>query len=124
MTKSKSLIAGWTLSGLLAAFLGLVSAYGKFFDFPGKAEMFSKLGFTNDVIVRIGILEVAITILFLVPKTAFIGAILITGYLGGAIVTHVRIGEPFIFPVVIGVLVWVALGLRQREVFRLAAGKS
>ncbi len=63
-----------------------------------------------------------ITLLFLIPRTAFIGAVLLTAYLGGATVVHVRIGEPFFFPVIIGVLVWVALGLRQPQVFRVAFG--
>jgi hypothetical protein len=71
---------------------------------------------------KIGVVEVVITILFLIPQTSFIGAILLTGYLGGATVTHVRLGDSFVVPVVIGVLVWIALGLRNPAIFCLARG--
>lgn len=56
----------------------------------------------------------------MIPRTAFLGAILLTAYLGGATVTHVRIGDPFIAPVIIDILVWIALGLRDSTIFSLA----
>ena len=71
---------------------------------------------------KIGIVEVAIAILFLIPRTAFVGAILLAAYLGGATATHVRVGDPFYFPIIIGVVAWIALGLRKPEVLRLALG--
>lgn len=117
---SKSRIAGWVLSVLLAAFLIVASASGKFMEWEGKAEMFGKMGWSNDVMFKIGVVEVAIAILFLIPRTAFIGAILLSAYLGGAVATHVRVGEPFIAPIVIAVVMWIALGLRDRRVFALA----
>ncbi len=117
---SKSKIAGWILSGLIAVFLIVLSASGKFTDWPGKEEMFAKMGWKPDVMVGIGVIEITATILFLIPQTAFIGAILLTGYLGGAIATHVRIDDPFFFPIIIGILVWVALGLRDPKIFSLA----
>ena len=117
---SKSKIAGWVLSILLALFLIGASASGKFTEWEGKAQMFEKMGFTNDVMYKIGILEVIISILFVIPQTGFIGAILLTGYLGGATVTHVRVGDPFVVPVVMGVIMWIALGLRQPAIFCLA----
>ncbi len=117
---SKTKIIGWVLSGLLAAFLIIASASGKFTQWEGKAEMFGKLGWTEDVMFKIGIVEVAISILFLIPRTAFIGAILLSAYLGGAVATHLRVGEPFIVPIVIAIVIWIALGLRDRRVFDLA----
>ncbi len=123
MTGSKTRLAGWILSVLLAAMLIGPSAGSKFADWEGKAESFAKLGFTPELMFQIGIVEVVIAIGFLIPKTAFIGAILITGYLGGATVTHLRVGEPFFAPVIIGILFWVALGLRNSTIFSLAAGK-
>lgn len=63
-------------------------------------------------------------VLFLIPRTGFLAAVLLTGYLGGAVLTHLRIGEPFVMPLVIGALFWVALGLRQPGVFALAMGKG
>ncbi len=120
MKRSKTKLAGWVLSGLIVAFLCLVSASGKFVDFPNKEEMFAKMGWTTGVMFYVGIVEVSIAILFLLPRASFIAAILLSAYLGGATGAHVRIGEPFFFPIIIGVLVWIALGLRDPRIFRIA----
>ncbi len=120
----KTKIVGWVLSVLLVLFLIVASAGGKFADWPGKEEMLKSMGFTSEMLFNIGILEVVISLLFLLPRAGFIGAILLTAYLGGATVTHVRVGEPFFFPVLFGVITWVCLGLRQPEIFRLALGLS
>ena len=61
----------------------------------------------------LGILEVACTVIYLIPRTAVLGAILLTGYLGGATATHVRIGEPWFMPVLLGVVVWLGIYLRD-----------
>ncbi len=124
MNGSKKLrIAGWVLSVLLSAFLIFASAMGKFTDWEGKAEMFAKMGWAEDVMFKIGIVEVAIAVLFLIPRTAFVAAILLAAYLGGAVATHVRVSEPFLFPIIIGVVAWAALGMRQPAVFQLALGQ-
>lgn len=120
---SKSKIVGWALSGLLGAFLILASASGKFTEWEGKSEMFAKMGWSESVMVKIGVVEVISALLFLVPASAFVGAILLTAYLGGAVSTHVRVDDPFVIPIVMGVLVWVALGLRDCRVFALAMGR-
>ncbi len=112
-------IAGWVISVLMTLFLIGASAMGKFTDWEGKSEMFAKMGWDTAVMFKIGIVEVAIALLFLVPRTAFIAAILLAAYLGGATATHVRVGEPFIMPVVMGVIAWVALGMRDPAVFRV-----
>lgn len=116
-------IIGWVLSGLISAFLIFGSASGKFMDFPGKSEMFEKIGWSEETIKFIGVIEVAVALLYLVPRTSFLGAILLTGYLGGAIATHVRIGDPkWIMPLVMGILAWVGLALRNPVYFRLLLG--
>jgi hypothetical protein len=117
-------ISGWVLSVLLVAFLVVVSASGKFTEWEGKQEMFAKFGYTTDLMTKIGIVEVVVAVLFLIPRAGFLGAILLTGYLGGATEVHVRAGDPFFFPIVIGVLVWIALGLRQPAIFSLAVGAN
>ena len=61
----------------------------------------------------LGILEIACTIIYAIPQTAVLGAILLTGYMGGAIATHVRVGEGVIPHIIIGVLVWLGLFLRE-----------
>lgn len=63
--------------------------------------------------LALGILEIVCTVTYAVPRTAMLGAILLTGYLGGATATHVRIGDSFISPVILGVLVWGGLFLRD-----------
>ena len=72
---------------------------------------------------KIGVLEAVLALLYLIPRTSFLGAILLTGYLGGATVTHLRIADPFFFPPIIGVLMWVGCALRRPLIFRLALGK-
>ncbi len=119
-----SKIIGWVLSVLITLFLIGASATGKFTQWEGKSEMFGKMGWTEDVMYKIGVVEVAIAVLFLIPQTSFVAAILLAAYLGGATATHVRVGDPFYVPIIIGVLVWIALGLRRPEVFRLAFGNE
>lgn len=115
---------GWILTGLLGLFLLVASGVPKFIDFPGKQAMFDHLGIRTSLGPVLGIIEVAVTLVFLIPRTAFIGAILLTAYLGGAVWAHVRIGDSWFFPIVLGVLVWVALGMRQPAIFQLALGRA
>jgi hypothetical protein len=117
-------VVGWVLSFLITAFLIFASAMGKFTEWEGKAEMFARMGWSEDVLFKVGIVEVVIAVMFLIPRTAFVAAILLAAYLGGAVATHARIGEPFFVPIIIGVVAWVALGLRQQEVFKMAFGLS
>jgi len=120
-TPEKSTI-GWVMSLLLSLFLIVPSAGGKFTDWEGKAEMFSHLGYSIELMRHIGIVEVVVALLILPPRTAFVGGILLTAYLGGAVATHLRVGDPFFFPILIGLFAWIALGLRRPEIFSLAFG--
>lgn len=122
MSPKAARITGWVLTILLEVLLIGMSAMGKFTDWPQKEEMFGKMGFTVAQMYPIGVLEVAIALLFLIPQTSFLAAILLTGYLGGATVTHYRVGEPVFMPVIVGIVVWIALGLRKRGVFEMAFG--
>jgi hypothetical protein len=124
MASKKQRIAGWVISCLVAAMLIGPSAMRKFTEWEGKEAMFARMGFTTDLMFRIGIVEVVVAVLYLIPQTAFLGAILITGYLGGATVTHVRVQDPFIMPIIIGIVMWTGLGLRLPQIFSLAAGKQ
>src|SRR5262245_19049662 len=80
-------------------------------------EAFERLGYPTSIGRAIGILESICLVLYLVPRTAILGAILLTGFLGGAIATHVRVGDPLfshvLFPVFVGVLLWLGLFLRE-----------
>jgi hypothetical protein len=76
-------------------------------------EGFAKLGYAENLTLGIGIVELICTGAYVIPRTSVLGAILLTGYLGGATATHVRVGDPFLGPVVLGVLVWLGLYLRD-----------
>ena len=117
-------IIGWVMTGLLEILLIGISGIPKFMDWPGKKEMLDRMGMTAELMPRIGVVEILVAILFLIPRTSFVGAILITGYFGGAIMTHLRIGDPWMFPVILGVFMWIALGLRNPVIFKLALGQS
>ncbi|MCA9012239.1 MAG: DoxX family protein [Planctomycetaceae bacterium] len=117
-------ITGWVLTGSLGLFLIGASGIPKFVDFPDKKEMFDHLGITANLAPILGVIEITVAILFLIPRTSFVGAILVTGYLGGAVWTHLRVGDPWFFPIILGVVTWIALGLRQPAIFSLAFGKT
>jgi hypothetical protein len=86
---------------------------GKTEEMPSVAEEFHRLGYQDKTTRPIAIAEIGSTILYVIPQTAVLGAILLTGYLGGATATHVRIDDPFVGPIVIGVLVWLGIFLRE-----------
>lgn len=104
--------AGRIITGLVIVMMTL-SALGKFFAPPEMVEQIEKLGYTKELIFKIGIVELVCVIFYAVPQTAVIGAILLTGYLGGAINTHVRVHEPVVIPIVLGVFVWLGVFLRE-----------
>jgi len=85
---------------------------------------FARLGYNESVVIGIGILELLCTVVYVIPRTSVLGAILLTGYLGGATATHVRISDPFIPPVLAGVLVWGGLYLRDARLRALIPVRS
>jgi len=98
---------------VLPALLLLFSATMKFLMPPGAAEGFEQLGWPERYAVALGIVELACTVIYLVPQTAVLGAILLTGYLGGATATHARLGEAFFMPIIVGVVLWLGLFFRD-----------
>lgn len=116
-------IAGWVLSVAISAFLLGASVVPKFTEWEGKAKMFADLGFTVELMYKIGVLEAVLALALLVPRCSFLAAVLLTGYFGGATVTHLRVGQAsFWVPVLMGVAAWIAVALRQPEIFSLAFG--
>jgi len=115
--------AGRVISALPVALL-LFSASMKILASPQFVEASKKFAYPDGVLQRIGFLEVACALVYVFPKTAVLGAILLTGYFGGAIATHVRIGEPFVLPLVLGILVWVGLYLREPRLRALAPQRT
>lgn len=109
---------GWVIS-ILPCLLMLMSASMKFIKPPGFDEGLAHLGWTAEKTAYIGVVEIACVLIYLFPRTAGIGAILISGYMGGAIATHVRVGDPFWVPLLIGIAVWGGLWLRFPRVKQL-----
>lgn len=103
---------GWVLSVLVTVML-LFSASGKFTGGPELAEGMAKMGLPENIILPLGIIEASIAILFLIPQTALFGVILITGYMGGAILTHLRVGDAFLIQALVPVVAWIGYGLRN-----------
>ena len=89
----------------------LMSAVMKFAKPAPVVEGFAHLGLPESLSLGLGIIELACTVVYMIPRTAVLGAILLTGYLGGATATNLRVGDPFFAPIVLGVLVWGGLFL-------------
>ena len=108
-------VARWIghILSLLPCLLLLFSAVMKLVKPAGTAEGFAHLGVPLTQATGLGILEIACTVVYLIPRTAVLGAILLTGYLGGATVIHLRVGDPFIMQPLLGVLLWGGLFLRE-----------
>jgi hypothetical protein len=118
---SKKLVwTGRVMTGLIAAFLLLDGAI-KLVPIEAVVEACRHLGYPAELARGLGVLLVASTVLHLIPRTQVLGALLLTAYLGGATATHVRIGDPFWFPVVLGVVLWAALYLRSPRLRALLA---
>ena len=105
--------AGWIISGLLILWMGVLGTFIMLFNRALADEGMAKHGYPASSVIPIFIAEIVAVILYAVPRTAVLGAILLTGYLGGAVATHVRAGEPWFLPVIFGVLVWLGLLLRE-----------
>lgn len=113
-TSRAAVWTGRVLTGLIATFL-IVDAGAKLVPLAPVIEASVKLGFDPATIRPMGIALLVSTLLHLFDKTQLLGAVLVTAYLGGATATHVHVGTPFWFPVVMGVLLWIAYGLRNPQ---------
>lgn len=113
---------GWVLSGLVGAFL-LFDAVGKLLKIGPVEDSAAELELPMHIIVPIGVVLLLCTVLYLVPRTAPLGAVLLTGYLGGAVLTNWRVEKPLfstvLFAVYVGIAVWAGLYLRDRKVREL-----
>lgn len=114
---SKSeLRGGWIVSGLAVLFL-IVDAGFKVLALPAAVKGTADLGYPESAVFTIGFIEVVCLIVYLIPRTSLLGAILWTGYLGGAVATHVRVESPLLthtlFPTYVAALLWVGLWLRD-----------
>jgi hypothetical protein len=111
--------AGRMLSALAVLFL-LFDSVIKLMVIPPVVDSFTQLGYPVSVARGIGLLELVCLIIYVIPRTSILGAILLTGYLGGAVATHVRVGSPLfthiLFPIYVAALLWGGLFLRDQRV--------
>ncbi len=116
--------SGWVLS-VLPCLMLVFSAVMKLSRAPVVVEGFGEMGYSANTIVPIGLAELISTVLYLIPQTAVLGAILLTGYLGGATATHVGAGDGMFFsPVLFGVVLWLGLYLREPRLRVLAPWRT
>lgn len=119
---NKKIWAGRILGGLAVAFL-LFDCAIKLMAPPFVRESHEQLGYPGGIARSLGVLLLACVVTHVIPRTSFLGAILLTGYLGGAIATHVRVGNPLfshvLFPVYVAALIWGGLYLRDARLREL-----
>ncbi|MGH7231650.1 MAG: DoxX family protein [Nitrospiraceae bacterium] len=117
-TRSTMVWVGRVISGLIS----LLFAMSAVMKLKGGAEVTSgmaHLGLPESLIVPLGIVEISCVAIYLIPTTSVLGAILLTGYIGGAICAHMRVGDPFFFQIALGVCVWLSLYLRENRLREL-----
>jgi hypothetical protein len=124
---SAARITGWVLTSLVALFL-LFDSVTKLLQLPAVVEATVQMGFPATTVPVIGGTLLACLVLYLIPRTAVLGAVLLTGYLGGAVCAQLRIEAPvlgyLLFPVYTGVLVWLGLYLRSAALRALVRAGS
>src|SRR2546427_2578540 len=125
----KGLWAGRIMSALVIAFLALDVAFKFVKPAPAPVvETFAHVGWSLSLAQVLGIILLASTALYAIPLTSILGAILLTGYLGGAVATHLRVGDPLfshiLFPTYLGVLLWSGLYLREERLRALIPLRS
>jgi hypothetical protein len=109
----QALWAGRIASAIPVFFMG-VSAVFKLLGGPRMAADWAAFGYPPAALVPIGLTELACAVIYVVPRTSVLGAVLVTGYLGGAVATHVRLWQPVFFaPAILGALAWLGLYLRD-----------
>jgi hypothetical protein len=111
-TSGKTLWVGRVIS-VLASLVFLLSASLKLKGGPELAQAIAHLGLPESMVRPLAILEISCVVVYLIPPTAVLGAIILTGYIGGALCTHWRVGDPFYVHVALGILVWLGIYLRE-----------
>jgi len=110
---------GYVLQGIVSLLLAF-DCLIKIFPSQEAIQGTGDLGYPTSALLPIGLIALACLILYLVPRTAVLGAVLWTGYLGGAIATHVRVGNPLathtLFPIYVAILIWGGIWLRDERI--------
>lgn len=113
MAEGRMLIWVGRVISVLASLIFLMSASMKLMGGEELTKGMAHLGLPESMMLPLAIVELSCAALYLIPMTSVVGAILLTGYLGGAICTHWRVGDLFVIPAALGVFVWLGLYLRE-----------
>jgi hypothetical protein len=118
--------AVWTgrVISWLASLVFLFSAFMKLKGGPELSQGMAHLGLPESLVVPLAILEITCVLVYLIPVTEVLGAILLTGYLGGAICTHLRVGDPYFVQIGLGVVIWLGVFLREDRIRSLIPVKK
>jgi hypothetical protein len=117
----------WTgrILSTIPVLLLLTSATAKILKPPPVLQGFAQLGYSESIILKLAIIELTFTAIYLIPRTAVFGAILLTAYLGGATATHARVSDPAVVgPMLTGVMLWLGLYLRDQRLRSLVPLRS
>lgn len=114
MQNKKVLWAGRIVSALICVPF-LFSAYMKLFGTMNEEMMkgMEHIGMSQSILFPLGVLELLCVLIYAIPPTAVLGAVLLTGYMGGTIITHWRVGDPFVMNIVFGLVIWLGIYLRE-----------
>jgi DoxX-like family len=126
MVDTKQLWTGRVLSAFAVVFL-CFDSISKLMRVQPVLDATARLGYPQGSIIPIGLLLLGCTMVYMIPRTAVVGAVLLTGYLGGAVATHVRVGNPLfetVFPIIMGSMIWAGILARDRRVRALIAPRG
>ncbi|HEX5033019.1 MAG TPA: DoxX family protein [bacterium] len=112
MSSNKMVWTGRIISALIVPLFAM-SAVMKLLPHPEAVKGMEHLQIPQSLLFPLGVVELICLVLYLIPKTAVLGAILLTGYLGGAILTHLRLSEPILMPIGLGIVIWLGIYLRE-----------
>lgn len=109
------ILVGWII-GIVAVAFVVMTGVMKLVNPDLFVEGFTRFGYDLSVVRPLGVIQLICTVLYLFPRTAVLGAVLLTGYMGGAIATHLRVGDPYFVQFGLGVLLWFGLYLRDHRI--------
>lgn len=119
-SKEKKLhMTGWVMTGLFMLFILAASVAPKLLGLPAAVDALTALGWSPRYLLLLGIVELVLAVLYAIPRSSLIGAILMTGLLGGAMASHIRVESPLwshtLFSIYLGAFMWAGLWLRDKK---------